>query len=402
MKMKKSTWLLLVLAIAAIFLVAGCAPTGPAPTPPDENGEEPPPTPPADTKCPEVVKTEVSKLFDPDGRANFQIVITFDENIESTCIQNPANWTIEVANKGRITSPIGANPISIAVDGKVVTVKAWVAETYDVTWLDLERAPAGFTFVGYFDTLEEAIDYVDEILWFVDRWGAPDVLTSLGVTPFQWSRFLDTVEIVEEAQSLAAEAIRLAASPNAAALTNLATAATNLAGEADLPPCLINGGANGGVREVFGREFSPSSQSHKKTIAPPDLFSTLLTNLATAATAEPFAANALRDAARDVEDELLPALECILDWLGVIVVEETETFTFEGLICNKDDAKAYADTFSVDAPTVADEVTWTLSNGCVVSDELGNFCCGYTDKDCCEEPYCEPCEECVLEEVVCY
>ena len=379
MKMRKSTWLLLVLALAAILLVAGCSPTTP-PNGEEPNGEEPTP-PPADTKCPEVVKTEVSKLFDPDGRANFQIVITFDENIESTCIQNPANWTIKVANKGRITSPIGANPISIAVDGKVVTVKAWVAETYDVTWLDLERAPAGFTFVGYFDTLEEAIDYVDEILWFVDRWGAPDVLTSLGVTPFQWSRFLDTVEIVEEAQSLAAEAIRLAASPNAAALTNLATAATNLAGEADLPPCLIPPcrGANGGV-----------------------LFSTLLTNLATAATAEPFAANALRDAARDVEDELLPALECILDWLGVIVVEETETFTFEGLICNKDDAKAYADTFSVDAPTVADEVTWTLSNGCVVSDELGNFCCGYTDKDCCEEPYCEPCEECVLEEVVCY
>ena len=33
MKMRKSTWLLLVLALAAILLVAGCEPTTPTPTP---------------------------------------------------------------------------------------------------------------------------------------------------------------------------------------------------------------------------------------------------------------------------------------------------------------------------------------------------------------------------------
>jgi len=141
MKMRKSTWLLLVLALAAIFLVAGCAPNTTTPTPP-ENGEEPTP-PPADKECPKVVSTVVSKMYaakadDP----NFQIKITFDENISSSCIENPANWTIKVANPGRQDTEIiktdtpGVQITGITVDGKVVTVKARVEEavTYKVKY----------------------------------------------------------------------------------------------------------------------------------------------------------------------------------------------------------------------------------------------------------------------------
>ena len=51
MKMRKSTWLLLVLALAAILLVAGCSPTPAPPNGEEPNGEEPTP-PPADKECP--------------------------------------------------------------------------------------------------------------------------------------------------------------------------------------------------------------------------------------------------------------------------------------------------------------------------------------------------------------
>ena len=137
MKMRKSTWLLLVLALAAILLVAGCSPT----TPP--NGEEPgngePTPPPTDKACPKVVKTVVSKIYadDPASDANFQIKITFDENINSSCIENPASWTIEVANPERSTSPIGATDLDINVDGKVVTIEARVEEAveYKLTYI---------------------------------------------------------------------------------------------------------------------------------------------------------------------------------------------------------------------------------------------------------------------------
>ena len=126
MKMRKSTWLLLVLALAAILLVAGCSPTTP-PNGEEPNGEEPTP-PPADKDCPKVVKTVVSKIYDTTGTGqNFQIKITFNEDFNSSCIENPASWTIEVANPDRAGTPTVTKQI-ITVDGKVVTVKARVEE----------------------------------------------------------------------------------------------------------------------------------------------------------------------------------------------------------------------------------------------------------------------------------
>ena len=135
MKMRKSTWLLLVLALAAILLVAGCSPTTP-PNGEEPNGEEPTP-PPADKDCPKVVKTVVSKIYDTTGTGqNFQIKITFNEDFNSSCIENPASWTIEVANPDRAGTPTVTKQI-ITVDGKVVTVKARVEEdvTYKVTYI---------------------------------------------------------------------------------------------------------------------------------------------------------------------------------------------------------------------------------------------------------------------------
>ena len=100
MKMKKSTWLLLVLALVAIFLVAGCTATTP-PNGEEPNGEEPPPTPPADY-CPDIakIKTVVTSLYcGTDGeyadKASFSILISFDEEIV-LLDTNPDNWKVEV------------------------------------------------------------------------------------------------------------------------------------------------------------------------------------------------------------------------------------------------------------------------------------------------------------------
>jgi hypothetical protein len=91
---------------------------------------------------------------------------------------------------------------------------------------------------------------------------------------------------------------------------------------------------------------------------------------------------------------------------------EIFNYAFCGLICNTDDAKSYANVVNgpyagtsflgtQKAPTVADEVYWKLSSGCVVSDELGNWCCGFDGKDCCVEPICETCAPCPLEGSIC-
>ncbi len=249
MKMRKSTWLLLVLALVAIFLVAGCEPTTPTPTPP-ENGEEPTP-PPADKECPEVVSTVVSKMYaweadDP----NFKITITFNENINSQCADNPTNWLITISN-----------PLTSRAD---------------------------------------------------KRFLATDNYTGTGAT-----------------------------------------------GKITITDIDISG---------------------KKIVIE----------------------------ASAVEDENAA--------LG-------EEFFFEGLICSPADAEKYYDSitntayweddevlrrppdpdaspkYSID---YADEICWKLSNNCVVSDELGNGCCGYDGCACCVEPVCEECEEyCPMGEETC-
>jgi hypothetical protein len=79
-------------------------------------------------------------------------------------------------------------------------------------------------------------------------------------------------------------------------------------------------------------------------------------------------------------------------------------YTFCGLICNTNDAKAYAALVNGDyngfpvvgviaPPAVADSVSWKLESTCVVSDELGNVNCGYKGSDCCLEATCDSCDE---------
>ncbi len=133
MKMRKSTWLLLVLALAAILLVAGCEPTTPAPTPP-ENGEEPTP-PPTDKECPKVVKTEVAKAYITGEGYGFKLTITFNEAITSSCVEDLTKWTITVKNSDReddeltiVDENITIKDISVSDDGKKVYVKAKVTE----------------------------------------------------------------------------------------------------------------------------------------------------------------------------------------------------------------------------------------------------------------------------------
>ncbi|NSW76540.1 MAG: hypothetical protein HPY68_07165 [Candidatus Atribacteria bacterium] len=96
---------------------------------------------------------------------------------------------------------------------------------------------------------------------------------------------------------------------------------------------------------------------------------------------------------------------------------DTFKYEFPGLICSEADAEAYATGYeegegwsdsnvvvssSVSAPTVADVVSWKLTGGCFIYDELGNGCCSFSGEDCCLEPVCEECvEECPLGSGIC-
>lgn len=157
--MKKSLWLLLVVAaLIAVFAVAGCMQG----TTPSEEEETPPPTTtPADTACPQVVSTTVSKLYSAQyGYQQFQIKITFDEEIyPASCVYDPANWYIKIENsipwvldsdidgiyddgagtytrkldtagKSGYTKAITINSISISTDKKSIIVKASVTDDW--------------------------------------------------------------------------------------------------------------------------------------------------------------------------------------------------------------------------------------------------------------------------------
>jgi len=78
-------------------------------------------------------------------------------------------------------------------------------------------------------------------------------------------------------------------------------------------------------------------------------------------------------------------------------------YYFCGLICNTNDANAYAAAVNgiyngfpvvgvINPPAVADLIYWELGPNCVVSDELGNVNCGYSGSDCCVEATCDTCE----------
>lgn len=157
--MKKSLWLLLVVAaLITVFAVAGCL-QGTTPEEPTEESEETV-TPPADTACPAVVSTTVSKLYGDTTDANFQIQIVFDEAINpASCIYNSANWAITIENSvawtrdagndgivdnagtyarklatsnvttaGFDTTAINIKSISLGTDGKSIIVKAYVVD----------------------------------------------------------------------------------------------------------------------------------------------------------------------------------------------------------------------------------------------------------------------------------
>jgi len=164
MKMRKSTWLLLVLALAAILLVAGCEPTTPTPTPP-ENGEEPTP-PPADKECPKVVKTEVAKAYIAADEGygfegyGFKLTITFNEPITSGCIEDPKKWEVTVKNDDRETTElkVGSGVKILGVDLSTDNKKAYVYATVtEELSYKVEDVVYSYTVSGkvYKDVIEE-------------------------------------------------------------------------------------------------------------------------------------------------------------------------------------------------------------------------------------------------------
>ena len=161
--MKKNLWILLAIsALIAMLVIAGCAPK-PSPTP-TPTAEPTPTAPPADTKCPEVVSTDVYKYYGstscndwlpttqeaiysncdcteftgvepvyPLTSGLFKIVITFDENIDplmSSCLYNPGNWTFKVKNPDRIRiNDVEVEALGVEINGKQVIVTAAAHES---------------------------------------------------------------------------------------------------------------------------------------------------------------------------------------------------------------------------------------------------------------------------------
>lgn len=330
MKMRKFTWLLLVLALVAIFLVAGCTATTP-PNGEEPNGEEPPPTP-TDKECPEVVKTEVSKLYvaDPTDltKPNFQIKITFDENINSSCIENLAKWAITVANTDRVGTPT-VTKLDVDVDGKIVTVKARVVETgIAPTTYELVELPEDWE---EFTVLADAIAAAQAVVDVVNGYSTSELFYFLGAYAELYGVLLDALEAAEAA---------------------LATA-----------DAADDAGALAGLNAAYGLCAVYDERGN---------------------------------VCCDYEGEACCVESYCEQGLGLEAVEVPgEAPVFYGLICNKADAERYAETFGLDedhVPTFADEVSWELSD-CAVYDDLGNVCCDFEGKDCCVEPYCEECPE---------
>ena len=339
MKMRKSTWLLLVLALAAILLVAGCAPTTPG------NGDEEPGNgePPADKACPKVVKTEVSKLYvaDPTDltKPNFQIKITFDENINSSCIENLAKWAITVANTDRVGTPT-VTKLDVDVDGKIVTVKARVVETgtapaptYKLVPLPedwkgfgaeyitgTEILPGSLTRAEALAALEEAVEIANAVVDIVEGYSSAEFfafLVEIG-GPGVWEEFLVSLEVAED----------ILDDPD----------------DFDLSE----------IQDALGPAECPVGPAECRPV-PPE------TGL----------------------NEMFACLGYIAEKTGEDAPE------FLGLICNQGDADRYKELLGKEVKS-ADEVSWKLTD-CAVYDDLGNVCCDFSGKACCVEPYCEEC-----------
>jgi len=131
MKMRKSTWLLLVLALAAILLVAGCSPTTP-PNGEEPNGEEP--TPPPAGGCPTKVKTVVTSLYCGPGKIspNLSILISFDKDIV-LLDNNPANWKVTVDRYVPFMADDDLETYKAALTATVDTVAQMSSKTIRIT-----------------------------------------------------------------------------------------------------------------------------------------------------------------------------------------------------------------------------------------------------------------------------
>ena len=120
----------------------------------------------------------VSKLYAAgEDDPNFQIKITFDEDFNSSCIEDPASWTITVANPGRVGTPV-VDPIGlddINVSGRVVTIQARVVETGTVTVVEGDTQGEAPVFDGLICNQDDAdkyeelfgreIKFADEVSW---------------------------------------------------------------------------------------------------------------------------------------------------------------------------------------------------------------------------------------------
>ena len=122
---------LYVFMVVCIFAVAGCEYFSPGVNPVSEETPTPSPVLPVDTSCPAILNTVVREVYDAEHPGAFTFVITFDEFIESGCIEDPSKWIVEVRTSGgeKLTTENGDIEVyEVTVDGEKVTVTAQVME----------------------------------------------------------------------------------------------------------------------------------------------------------------------------------------------------------------------------------------------------------------------------------
>nr|MDW8082161.1 hypothetical protein [Candidatus Calescibacterium sp.] len=85
---------------------------------------------------------------------------------------------------------------------------------------------------------------------------------------------------------------------------------------------------------------------------------------------------------KKITDKKIEILAAVFE--GAEEEEEEDGQGYYGLICDEEDAKAYADEFGLDdEPSVADTIKIELDKDCIIYDQLGNACCGLEAEACC-------------------
>ncbi|BER93349.1 hypothetical protein [Atrimonas thermophila] len=163
--MKKSLWLLLVVAaLIAVFAVAGCL-QGTTPEEPTEPEEPTTPTP--TDYCPTTTTTTWQKLYNNNGYY-FQLKIKFDQPVfiqDLACYENVNNWGVEVSRYvpykwyDSVLTLWKSAVYEAEIDATVTDVKFDGEDTFTLTFTIIDNGDSYLTVDGYDGLICSEADY---------------------------------------------------------------------------------------------------------------------------------------------------------------------------------------------------------------------------------------------------